>query len=56
MPVRREGRYMVADRQELTEWLGREAHMPGPARIATNAADLDAGLRQSIKAAKEKKK
>lgn len=48
MPVRREGRYVVADPEELRAWLGREAKMPQPALIATNTADLAQGLRQSI--------
>ena len=55
MPVRREGRYTVADREELSRWLGRESHMPAPAQIATNTADLTAGLKQSIKAVRHKR-
>src|SRR2546423_1904597 len=54
MPVRREGRYTVANREELSRWLGRESHMPAPAQIATNGADLTAGLKQSIKAMRGK--
>jgi hypothetical protein len=50
MPVRREGRYTVANREELSQWLGRESHMPAAAQIATNTADLSAGLKQSISA------
>lgn len=30
MPVHREGGSTVADAKELSEWLGRESHMPGP--------------------------
>ena len=56
MPVRREGRYTVADREELSRWLGRESHMPAPAQIATNAADLTEGLKQSIKAVRQRQK
>ena len=56
MPVRREGRYTIADREELSRWLGRESHMPAPAQIATNAADLTAGLKQSIKAVLQRQK
>jgi hypothetical protein len=52
MPVRREGRSMVADPDELLAWLGREARMPAPAQIATNTADLSSGLKESIAAAK----
>lgn len=50
MPVHREGRFTVADAQELRGWLGRVSEMPAPAHIATNNADLAAGLRQSIAA------
>jgi hypothetical protein len=48
MPVHREGRFTVADAAGLRSWLGRESEMPAPAHIATNNADLAAGLRQSI--------
>jgi len=54
MPVRREGRYTVADPDELRAWLGREAKMPQPAVIATNTADLTTGLKQSIAAARKR--
>lgn len=50
MPVRREGRFTVADPGELTAWLGKEAHMPGSAQIMTNAADVADALKQSIAA------
>jgi hypothetical protein len=53
MPVKREGRYTVANREELSHWLGRESHMPGAAQIATNTADLSAGLKQSISAVRQ---
>lgn len=56
MPVRREGRFAVADAEELRAWIGREAQMPGPAHIATNTADLAAGLKESIAAAKKQKR
>lgn len=56
MPVRREGRFAVADADELRSWLGRESDMPAPAHIATNAADLAAGLRQSISAIRRQKR
>lgn len=54
MPVKREGRFTIANPEELLAWLGREAHMPRPAHIATNTADLAAGLKESIAAAKKK--
>lgn len=55
MPVRREGRFTIADPDELRAWIGREAGMPRPAHIATNTADLAAGLKESIAAAKKKR-
>jgi hypothetical protein len=55
MPVRHEGRFTVADADELREWLGRESEMPAPAHIATNSADLAAGLRQSISELRRRK-
>jgi hypothetical protein len=54
LPVKREGRYTVAEREELSQWLGRESHMPAPAQIATNTADLASGLKQSISAVRRK--
>jgi hypothetical protein len=50
MPVRREGRFTVADPRELSAWLGRESHMPGPAQVMTDKADLADALRESIAA------
>ena len=54
MPVKREGRFTLADPDELRAWIGREAGMPRPAHIATNTADLAAGLKESIATAKKK--
>src|SRR4051795_12562993 len=50
MPVKREGRYTVADPEEVRQWLGREAHMPGPAYVATGDRDISAALKESISA------
>jgi len=50
MPVRREGRFTVADRADIEAWLGRESHMSEPAKVATSGADLAAALKESIKA------
>lgn len=55
MPVRKEGRFTIANPEELLAWLGRESGMPRPAHIATNEADLAAGLKESIAAAKKRK-
>ena len=56
MPVSREGRFTVADADELRRWLGRESQMPAPAHIAVNSADLAAGLRESISAVRRHKR
>ena len=56
MPVKREGRYMVAQPDEIKQWLGREAHMAAPAHIATNDADISAALKESIAAVRRDKR
>jgi hypothetical protein len=56
MPVRREGRYTVADRAELEAWLGRESGMPKPAHVVTGDADISAALRDSIAVARRSRK
>ena len=53
MPVRREGRFTVADRDEVSAWLGRESHMPKPAHVMTEDADMAAALKESIAAARK---
>jgi hypothetical protein len=55
MPVRREGRFTVADRDAVSAWLGRESHMPKPAHVMTADADMAAALKESIAAARKKK-
>ena len=55
MPVRREGRFTVADRNAVSAWLGRESHMPKPAHVMTEDADIAAALRESIAAARKRK-
>lgn len=52
MPLRREGRSITVNVNELTDWLGRESHMPGAARVATEKTDLAGALRESIAAAR----
>jgi hypothetical protein len=54
MPVRREGRFTVADPKELSAWLGREAHMPGPAKILTDETDVAQALKESIAATRRR--
>jgi hypothetical protein len=55
MPVRREGRFTVADREAVSAWLGRESHMPKPAHVMTADADMTAALKESIAAARKRK-
>ena len=54
MPVRREGRFTVADREDVSAWLGRESHMPKPAHVMTKDADVAAALKESIAAARKR--
>jgi hypothetical protein len=54
MPVRREGRSMVATRGELTEWLGRE--LGQPVHLSANEDDLAAVLKRGLAYARQKKK
>jgi hypothetical protein len=51
MPVRKEGRFTLAEPAELEAWLSRESHMAAPAKVVNYDTDLAAALRQSIKAA-----
>jgi hypothetical protein len=55
MPVRREGRFTIADPAEIQAWFGKQSHMPGPAHILTNQTDLAAALKDSLAATKRKK-
>jgi phage terminase Nu1 subunit (DNA packaging protein) len=54
MPVKREGRFTVADRAEVQAWLGQQSHMPKPAHILTGDADIAAALKESISVVKRK--
>ena len=56
MPVHREGRFTVAEREAVSAWLGRESHMPKPAHVMTADADMAAALKESIEAARKQKK
>jgi hypothetical protein len=53
MPIRREGRFTVADREAVSAWLGRESHMPKPAHVMTEDADIGAALKESIAAVRK---
>jgi hypothetical protein len=55
MPVKREGRYAVADPKEVQAWLGQQSHMPGPAHILTNETDIASALKESLSIARRKK-
>jgi hypothetical protein len=48
MPVTRQGRYVYASQDELSQWLGREAGASAPIHIATDDAELAADLRRSV--------
>src|SRR5436305_13990151 len=56
MPVRREGRFTVANADDLRAWLGREAHMAAPAEIVTSGTDVSAALKQSLAALRRKRR
>jgi hypothetical protein len=55
MPVKREGRFTVADPAEVQAWLGQQSHMPKPAHILTNDSDISSALKESISAVKGRK-
>jgi hypothetical protein len=55
MPVRREGRFTIADPTEVQAWLGQQSHMPGPAHILTDDTDIAAALKESISVVRQKK-
>jgi hypothetical protein len=48
MPVTREGRFMYASREELSQYLGREAGLDVPVHIATENADLSADFKRAL--------
>jgi phage terminase Nu1 subunit (DNA packaging protein) len=56
MPVRREGRFMVASQEELSRWLGRESGAKQPVRIATDNADLAGDLRRALADARQRRR
>jgi hypothetical protein len=45
MPVKREGRFTVADPGEVQAWLGQQSHMPKPTHILTNESEHRYGSR-----------
>lgn len=56
MPVRREGRFTVAERSKLQEWLGRVSQMPKPAHIMTGDADISSALKESLSVVRRSRK
>jgi len=56
MPIRREGRNVVADPQELNAWLGREAHAPAAVTISSQSEDLTADVKQGLSAIRKKRR
>ena len=54
MPVKREGRFTIADPAEIQAWLGQQSHMPQPAYILTDEANIAAALKESISVVKRK--
>jgi hypothetical protein len=55
MPVKRDGRFTVAEMDEIRQWLAREAHMPAPAHVLTQDADVSAALKEPISALRRRK-
>jgi hypothetical protein len=55
MPVKREGRFTIADPAEVQAWLGQQSHMSQPAHILTGDADIAAALQESITSVRRKK-
>jgi hypothetical protein len=47
LPVTRQGRFVIASPQELTDWLGRESGGE-PVRVATEASDLSSELKRGL--------
>jgi hypothetical protein len=54
MPVKRDGRFTIADPAEIQAWLGQQAHMPKPAHILTDDSDIVAALKESISVVRKK--
>ncbi len=53
MPVRREGRYMVASSEELNRWLSVESGVSS-VRVATESTDLMTELKRGLSAMRHK--
>jgi len=49
MPVNIEGRFVYADPEALTQWVGTEAGKVKPVHIASDDENLEADLKQGLK-------
>ncbi len=56
IPVRREGRNVVAEPAELNRWLGHESHAPAAVTIASRGEDLTADLKHALSAVRRKRR
>jgi hypothetical protein len=56
MPVAREGRFMYASPDELSQYLGREAGLDIPVHIATENMDLSADLKRALSQARGRRR
>jgi len=56
MPITREGRFMTASTEELSRYMGREAGLNVPVRIATEDMDLSADLKRALSYARHGRK
>ena len=56
MPVMIEGRFVYAEPQELTRWVGTEAGRVKPVHIASDSENLVEDLKQGLSFVKSKKK
>ena len=56
MPIKREGRYTIAEPAEIQAWIGRESHMPKAAHVLTGEADIAAALKDSLALTRKRRK
>jgi hypothetical protein len=54
MPVRKSGRFIVSEPEELNRWLGRESGLKQPVHVShAGEPDLTADLKAGLKAAQK---
>lgn len=54
MPVRKSGRFIVSEPNELNQWLGRESGLKQPAHVSHGGEpDLTSDLKAGLKAARK---